>query len=154
MVQVAPWKHSVKEMVITLLFPNDLGWFLQQFKEEIVGFLMVIKYWYVYIGFFWVNLAFISTFLIEMCICPHKRMEFLILSSSKNRAFLKLIKIKNFKARIITLKWVDRTWIFLKPFSSHFFILMLLERDHRAVERWDILHFSTKMNTSKNHPAW
>ena len=34
----------IKETVITLLFLNDLEWFLQQFKEEIVGFLMVIKY--------------------------------------------------------------------------------------------------------------
>ena len=42
------------------------------------------------------------------------------------------------------MKWLDRTWIFLQLFSSHFFILMMLKRD-RAVERWDknILHFST-----------
>ena len=83
-----------KKLSFTLLLVSDLGWFLQHFKEEIVSFLMLIEYWYVYIDVFWVNLAFIPTFLIEIHICPHKRMEFLILSSCKNRALLKLIRIK------------------------------------------------------------
>ena len=62
----SPWKQCVKETVITLLFVNDFGWILQHFKEEILGFLMVINYWYVYIDFFWVNWTFIPTLLTEI----------------------------------------------------------------------------------------